>query len=58
MLRCEKASRIPSIANEVINDQPPWLTNGSVMPVIGQQSQDTPDIDYRLKANECRDARR
>src|SRR5689334_2600725 len=33
-LRCESASNMPSIANDVISDQPPWLTNGSVIPVI------------------------
>ena len=41
--RCEKARRMPSIANDVINDQPPWLTKGRVMPVIGRR-RSTPPI--------------
>ena len=31
----EKAISIPSITKLVISENPPWLTNGSVIPVIG-----------------------
>src|SRR6266851_8647357 len=34
-LRFEKAINIPNIAKLVIKLNPPWLTNGSVIPVIG-----------------------
>src|SRR5262245_14032633 len=40
--RCEIASKTPSIAKEVMRDQPPWLTNGSVMPVIGSTRRTPP----------------
>ena len=42
-LRCANARRIPSIAKEVIKDQPPWLTKGMVIPVIGS-SRSTPPM--------------
>src|SRR6185503_4107406 len=34
-LRCENAINIPSMAKLVIRLNPPWLTNGKVIPVIG-----------------------
>src|SRR6185369_12842375 len=34
-LRCEKAINIPSMAKLVIKLNPPWLTNGKVIPVTG-----------------------
>ena len=36
------AMRIPSIANEVMRDHPPWLTNGRVIPVMGSMRMTPP----------------
>ena len=41
--------RIPSPRARLISDAPPWVMNGSGMPVIGMMPDDHPDVDDDLE---------
>ena len=40
------------------SDAPPWVTNGSGMPVIGMTPEDHPDVDDELEQDHRRHAGR
>ena len=54
----EMDSRIPTAAKLTTSDEPPELTNGSVMPVIGISRQHDADVDEGLERQPRRDAHR
>ena len=50
--------RMPKPAAMLTSDAPPWVTNGSGMPVIGMIAEDHPDVDDELEQDHRGDPRR
>ena len=55
---CEMLSSIPMATMLIRSDDPPLLTNGSGMPLVGSELRDDADVHERLQRDHHRDAER